>query len=92
VNPKEEAAALQRQAQRLTYDQWQAFTTHEAAKAAGKWLEAKGGLGRPIAALTMRDLEGLVEAAISRWIVLSSHRLAQHPDGPEDLGWMVLGI
>lgn len=88
-NPKEQAAALRATARRLAHDEWQAFANHEAAKAAGEWLERKGGLGRPIASLTMPDLERLVEAAITRWIIVSSHRLAHHEDGPKDLGWML---
>lgn len=59
----------------MNCDEWQAHVTREAAKAIGEWLEARGRLGQPIAALTMRDLEAMAGNAISRWIVLQSQRL-----------------
>ena len=67
---------------RMTDDEWQAHVTHEAAKAIGEWLEGRGGLGRPIHSLSMRDLEAMAQNAISQFIVLTSRRIAQRPLAP----------
>ena len=55
-------------AQRLTAmnsDEWQAHVTREAAKAMGEWLEGRGRLHQPIAALSLADLEAMAANAIS---------------------------
>ena len=67
----------------MTDDEWQAHVTRQAAKAIGEWLEARGRLHRPIASLTLGDLEAMAVGAISRWIVLESERL-QRRGWPED--------
>ncbi len=74
-------------------DAWQAYTQRQAAIAAGKWLESKGAgrLAKPIRTLTLADLEGITQAAIARWIVLSSFRLIEKGEGSEDLDWLLQG-
>ncbi len=67
----------------MTDDEWQAHVTHEAAKAIGEWLEARGGLNQPIRCLTMPDLEAMAQNAISVFILTTSQRIAQRPDAPE---------
>lgn len=69
----------------MTDDAWQAFVTTEAAKAIGAWLEARGRLHQPIAALTLRELESLASAAISRFVVLASERIRERPEETADL-------
>jgi hypothetical protein len=64
----------------MSDDEWQAHVTHEAAKAIGEWLEGRGRLHQPIRSLIMPELEAMAENAISRFIVLASHRIAQAPD------------
>jgi hypothetical protein len=66
----------------MTDDEWQAHTTHEAAKAIGEWLEGRGRLHQPIRCLTMPDLEAMAENAISTFIVLASRRKAEKPEEP----------
>jgi hypothetical protein len=66
----------------MTDDEWQAHVTHEAAKAIGEWLAGRGKLHQPIRCLTMPELEAIAENAISRFIVLASHRIAEAPDEP----------
>jgi hypothetical protein len=61
-------------------DAWQAFVTREAARAVGAWLEARGRLRQPIAALTLGDLEGIATAAVSRYVVLASERIRERPN------------
>lgn len=63
----------------MTDDEWQTHVAREAAKEIGEWLSARGAgkLQRPIASLTLPDLEAMAEAAIARWIVLQSERLAR---------------
>lgn len=74
-------------AERLTPDAaWQAQVTREAAKAIGEWLEARGRLHQPIAALTMPELEAMAISAISRFVVLASERIR---DRPEDSGALI---
>jgi hypothetical protein len=67
----------------VTDDEWQARVVHEAAKAIGEWLEARGKLHQPIRSLTMRDLEALAQNAISQFIILTSQRIAQRRSDPE---------
>jgi hypothetical protein len=66
----------------MTDDEWQAHVNHEAAKAVGEWLEGRGGLGRPIHSLSMRDLEAMAQNAISVFIVKASHRIKERPSEP----------
>lgn len=67
----------------MSADEWQAHVTTEAALAMGRWLEARGRLERPIASLTLRDLECMASNAISRFIVLAADRRTQAPDPAE---------
>jgi hypothetical protein len=60
-------------------DEWQAYVTREAARAVGAWLEARGRLQQPVAALTLWDLEGIATVAISRFMVLASERIRERP-------------
>lgn len=69
----------------MTDDAWQAHATTEAARAIGEWLEARGRLHQPIAALALRELEAMATAAISRFIVLASERKRDKPDEAGDL-------
>jgi hypothetical protein len=77
----------------MSDDEWQAHVTHEAAKAIGEWLEGRGKLHQPIRSLTMPELEAMAQNAISRFIVLASHRIAQAPDDPvsQKLSMLLLG-
>ena len=75
----------------MTSDQWQAHATREAAKAIGRWLEGRGRLHQPIAALAMAELEALATSAISRFLVLASHRIRECPEDSEDLIRLLLG-
>ena len=74
----------------MTSDQWQAHVTREAAKAIGQWLEGRGRLHQPIAALTMAELEAMAANAISRFVVLGSQRIVEHRQD-EDLSRLLLG-
>ena len=74
----------------MTADEWQAHVTHEAAKAIGAWLEGRGRLHQPIAALTKADLEAMAENAIARFVVLGSERIKAQPDDV-DLTRLLLG-
>ena len=69
----------------MTDDAWQAFVTTEAAKAIGSWLEARGRLHQPLAALTPRELECMATAAISRFVVLATERMRKQPEDSGDL-------
>lgn len=69
----------------MTDDEWQAYVTREAARAVGTWLEARGRLQQPIAALTLPDLEGMATAAVSRFVVLASERIRERPNENERL-------
>jgi hypothetical protein len=77
----------------VTDDEWQAHVTHEAAKAIGEWLEGRGRLHQPIRSLTMPELEAIAQNAISRFIVLTSHRIAQPRSDPasQKLSMLLLG-
>ena len=69
----------------MTSDEWQAQVTREAAKAMGEWLEGRGRLHQPIAALTLPDLEAMAANAISRFVVLGSQRMTSKADNAEAL-------
>ena len=75
----------------MTADEWQAHVTREAARAMGQWLEGRGRLHQPIAALTLPELEAMAANAIARFIVLASHRIKDQPDDAEDLTRLLLG-
>ena len=76
----------------MTSDEWQTHVTREAAKAIGEWLEGRGRLNQPIAALTMADLEEMACNAVSCWIVLQSQRLQQQGWPTDDpIGKLLLG-
>ena len=66
----------------VTDDEWQAHVVHEAGKAIGEWLNARGNLQQPIRSLSMPDLEAMAQNAISQFIVLTSRRIAQRPLAP----------
>ena len=63
----------------MTDDEWQALVTREAAKAIGQWLEGRGKLHQPIRCLTLPELDAMAAAAISRFVVLASARIAAAP-------------
>ena len=69
----------------MTSDEWQAHVTREAAKAMGEWLEGRGRLHQPLAALTLPDLEAMATNAISRFVVLGSQRMTSKADNAEAL-------
>ena len=69
----------------MTEDEWQAHMTREAAKEIGAWLEARGKLGQPIRSLSLRDLEAIAQNAITKFIVMASHRIVQDPENTADL-------
>ena len=75
----------------MTADEWQAHVTREAAKAMGQWLEGRGRLHQPIAALTLPDPEARAVNAIPRSVALASHRIKDQPDDAEDLTRLLLG-
>lgn len=69
----------------MTDDEWQAHVTREAAREIGAWLEVRGRLDRPIRSLSLRDLEAMADNAISRFIVLASHRINEKPEDTKPL-------
>ncbi len=73
----------------MTDDEWQAHVTREAAKAIGAWLEGRGRLHQPIAALTMADLEAMASNAISSFVVLGSRRIKAEPEMSDQLLWLL---
>lgn len=73
----------------MTADEWQTHVTREAARAIGRWLEARGRLHQPIAALTLVELEAMAVQAIGRFVVMGSERLKARPDAA-DLTWILL--
>ena len=75
----------------MTADEWQAHVTREAAKAIGRWLEARGRLHQPIGSLTMADLDAMASNAISLFVVLASVRMATPADNSEALSRLLLG-
>ena len=76
-------------ARTLNCDEWAKLVQTEAAKAIGQCLEARGKLGDPIARLTLKDLEKLADAAITRWTVLYSVRLAEAPAKSTGESWLL---
>ena len=65
----------------MTDDQWQAHVTREAAREIGRWLEGRGRLHQPITTLSLAELEGMATAAISRFVLLASERIARAAAG-----------
>jgi hypothetical protein len=74
----------------MTSDEWQAHVTREAAKAIGTWLDGRGRLHQPIAALTMADLEAMADNAISRFVVLGMERIKTPADNAPALTQFLL--
>lgn len=54
----------------------------QCAKAAVRWLKEAVNIQRPIASLTLRELEGMAEAVTAEWIKLV---LAEKRKAPETL-------
>jgi hypothetical protein len=75
----------------MTPDEWQAHVTREAAKDIGKWLEARGRLDRPIASLQLTDLDAMASVAISRFVVLASHKIREVPRAHPELEHLLMG-
>ena len=75
----------------MTSDEWQAHVTREAAKEIGKWLEACGRLDRPIASLQLTDLDAMASVAISRFVVLVSHKIREDPGAHPELENLLMG-
>lgn len=75
----------------MTDEEWQAHVTREAAKAIGKWLEGRGRLHQPIAALTLPELEAMADNAIARFVVLTSQRAKERSHESGDLTRFLLG-
>ena len=79
-------------------DAWQRQLWRECGLAIGRWLEQRGRLDQPIAALQLRELEGMAWACIARYTDLREARhielsLAPHGDPlkPDPLDLM-LGV
>ncbi len=53
--------------------------TREAARAIGTWLEGRGGLHQPNAALTALELEAMAMNAISAWWCWGMERINRQP-------------
>jgi hypothetical protein len=75
----------------MTPDEWQAHVTREAAKDIGKWLEARGRLDRPIVSLQLTDLDAIASVAISRFVVLASHKIRDAPGAHQDFENILMG-
>ncbi len=75
----------------MSPDEWQANVTREAAKEIGKWLEARGRLDRPIASLRLAELDAMASVAISRFIVLASHKIREEPGSHLGLENLLMG-
>lgn len=74
----------------MTDDAWQAHVTREAAREIGRWLEGRGRLQQPTAALSLGELECVATAAISRFVVLATERMREQPQDSEDLTALLL--
>ncbi|KAF0173136.1 MAG: hypothetical protein FD162_2014 [Rhodobacteraceae bacterium] len=75
----------------MTPDAWQAHVTREAAKDIGKWLEARGRLERPIASLRLTELDAMASVAISRFVVLVSHKIREAPGAHQEFENLLMG-
>jgi hypothetical protein len=69
----------------MTDDAWQAHVTREAARDIGRWLEGRGRLHQPIAALSLGELESMAATAISRFVVLAAVRIREQPEDSGEL-------
>jgi hypothetical protein len=75
----------------MTPDEWQAHVTRAAAREIGTWLEARGRLDRPIASLALSDLDAMASVAISRFVVLASHKIREEPGAHAQLENLLMG-
>lgn len=75
----------------MSPEEWQAHVTRETALEIGRWLETQGRLHRPVASLTLPELEAMAVAAISRFVVLASERMQEASEESEDLTRLLLG-
>lgn len=75
----------------MTPDEWQAYVTRAAAQEIGIWLEARGRLDLPIASLRLCDLENVASVAISRFVVLASHKIRDAPGQHPELENLLMG-
>jgi hypothetical protein len=75
----------------MTPDEWQAHVTRAAAKDIGKWLEARGRLDRPIASLRLTELDAMASVAISRFVILASHKIREDPGAHPELENLLMG-
>lgn len=57
-------------AHQQTQDAWQAQMWEAVGLAIGRWLEERGRLEQPIAALKRHELTGMAWAAISEWLAI----------------------
>lgn len=62
-------------------DAWCDHLRAECAKAIVLWMKGSLNPARPIKSLTFDEMQGMAEAATSRWIVLVSERHANPPPG-----------
>ena len=69
----------------MTDDAWQAHVTREAARDIGRWLEGRGRLHQPIAALSLGELECMAATAISRLVVVATERNHEQPEDSAEL-------
>src|SRR5512134_346661 len=74
----------------MTDDAWQAHMTREAARDIGRWLEGRGRLHQPIAALSLGELECMSATAISRFVVLATERTREQPEDSGELAALLL--
>lgn len=49
------------------------------------WLKGSINLQRPVSSLTLVELTNLAQNITDRWIVVTSHRIANNPDSAESL-------
>lgn len=75
----------------MTENEWQAWMTRRAAMEIGRWLEGRGRLHQPIAALTVAELEAMAASAISRFVLDAATRARERPDADPDLTRLLLG-
>ena len=80
-----------RSARTLSDDEWQAYSTREAAKAIGQWLEGRRRLEMPIRSLSLPELEAMASNAIARWVVLNAQRIKERPEASDPLMWLLAG-
>jgi hypothetical protein len=54
-------------------------------------LEARGRLDLPIASLRLTDLDAMASVAISRFVVLASHKIKETPGAHPELENLLMG-